>query len=32
MQVFNLFPTDVYIDENDEIDNKKLSKIILKIK
>ena len=30
MQVFNLFPTDVYIEENDEIDNKKLSKIILK--
>ena len=29
MQVLNLFPTDVYIEENNEIDNKKLSKIIL---
>ena len=29
MQIFNLFPTDVYIEENNEIDNKKISKIIL---
>ena len=29
MQVLNLFPTDVYFEENTEIDNKKISKIIL---
>ena len=29
MKILNLFPTDVYIEENTEIDNKKLSKIIL---
>ena len=29
MQTLNLFPTDVYIEENNEIDNKKISKIIL---
>ena len=29
MQILNLFPTDVYIEENDKIDNKKLSEIIL---
>lgn len=30
MQVLNLFPTDVYIEKNNEIDNKKISEIILK--
>ena len=29
MYVLNLFPTDVYVEENSDIDNKKLSKIIL---
>ena len=29
MQVLNLFPSDVYFEMNTEIDNKKLSKIIL---
>ena len=29
MQVLNLFPTDIYVEENTEIDNKKISKIIL---
>ena len=29
MQILNLFPTHVFIEENNEIDNKKLSKIIL---
>ena len=29
MEVVNLFPSDVYFEENTEIDNKKLSKIIL---
>ena len=29
MPVLHLFPTDVYTEENGEIDNKKLSKIIL---
>ena len=30
MQILNLFPTHVFIEENNEIDNKKLSRIILK--
>ena len=29
MYLLNLFPTDVYIEKNNEIDNKKISKIIL---
>ena len=29
MQVLNLFPTDIYVEVNSEIDNKKISKIIL---
>ena len=29
MQILNLFPTDVFIEENTEIDNKKISEIIL---
>ena len=29
MEVLNLFPTNVYVEENSDIDNKKLSKIIL---
>ena len=30
MELFKLFPTDVYIEKNTEIDNKKISEVILK--